>query len=130
RQQSHRELIQLEAQRQGVSALRDKDELERKITECNRQLGEKARPLLEGSQQISRNMEATQKLLEQSNARSLGVQIPLLDSRDFRQQAKAVANEETLNVDLSRLLGKDWVGIEQLEQDLDKVIALETLHRR
>src|SRR5690606_35942675 len=43
RQQSHRELIQLEAQRQGVSALRDKDELERKITECNRQLGEKAR---------------------------------------------------------------------------------------
>lgn len=130
RQQSHRDLIQLEAQRQGVSALRDKDELERKIDQCNRQLGEKARPLLEGSQQISRNMEATQKLLEQLGARSLGVQIPLLDSRDFRQQAKAVASEENLNVDLGRLLGKDWVGMEQLEQDLDKVIALETLHRR
>lgn len=129
-QQSRQELIQLEAQRQGIAALRDKDQLEREIADSNRLLGEKARPLLESAQQLNRNVEATQKLLEKLQAQSTAVHIPLLDSRDFRQQAKAITSDENQNLDLSRLLGKDWVGLEQLEQDLDRILSVETLHRR
>jgi hypothetical protein len=129
RQQCYDERVRLEAQRQGINALRDKDDLERRIAEGNRALSEKARPLLESGRQISRNQEATQKLLEHLAAHSLAVNIPLLDRRDFRQQGKAIAGSE-LHVDFSRLLARDWVGMERLEDDLDKILALETQHRR
>jgi hypothetical protein len=129
REQCNDERVRLEAQRQGINALRDKDDLERRIAEGNRALGEKARPLLEGGQQISRNRQATQKLLEHLSGYSLAVSIPLLDSRDFRQQGKAIASSE-MEVDFNRLLAKDWVGMERLEDDLDKILALEAQHRR
>ncbi|MGQ9427188.1 ATP-binding protein [Gilvimarinus sp. F26214L] len=129
RQQSYDERVQLEARRQGVGALKDKDDLERAITERNRELGEKARPLLESGQQIARNVEATQTLMEQLQGQSLAIQIPALDGRDFRQQAKAIASGEDLELDFNRLLSRDWVGMERLEEDLDRVLAIETRHR-
>ncbi|MCW8195140.1 AAA family ATPase [Proteobacteria bacterium 005FR1] len=129
RQQSYDERVMLEAQRQGISALKDKDDLERSIADRNRELGEKARPLLDSGQVIACNVEATRNLLEQLATHSLAVDIPVLDSRDFRQQAKAIVNEEA-DVDFSRLLARDWVGIERLEEDLDRIMAIENRHRR
>src|SRR5690606_24796510 len=129
RRQFHSEQVRLEAQRQGISALKDKDELERRIADGHRMLGEKARPLLESGQQISRNTESTRRLLEQLSAHSLGVDIPLLEKRDFRQQAKEIANAES-GVDFSQLLARDWVGLEGQEAKLDAIIALESQHRR
>lgn len=131
KQQFHDERVALEAQRQGISALKDKDQLEQTIADRTRELGEKARPLLEQSQQLAKNLDATQKLMGQLSECSLAIEIPQLDSRDFRKQAKAVtAAENQVDIDLSRLLAKDWVGIEQLEQDLDKILSADALHRR
>lgn len=131
RQRSHDERVMLEAQRQGISALKDKDTLEQTIRDCDRALGEKARPLMEHSQQLARNAEASQTLLGQLAEHSLAIDIPVLDSREFRQQAKAItAASDEVDIDFSRLLAKDWVGIEQLEKDLDRIMAIETQHRR
>lgn len=131
KQQFHDERVALEAQRQGITALKDKDQLEQTIAERTRELGEKARPLLEQSQQLSKNQDATQKLLGQLSECSLAVDIPLLDSRDFRKQAKAItAAENQVDIDLTRLLAKDWVGIEPLERDLDQILSADVLHRR
>ncbi len=131
RDQTHDERVALEAQRQGIAALKDKDQLEQLIVERTRELGAKARPLVEQSQQLTRNVEASQKLLAQLAECSLAVEIPALDGLEFRQQGKAMtAASSQVEIDLNRLLAKDWVGMEQLEQDLDQIMAAETQHRR
>lgn len=131
RVQIHDAQVALEARRQGIAALKDKDQLEQRIADCSRELTAKARPLHEQSQQLSRNVQATQQLLGQLADCSLGVEIPELDAGDFRRLAKeVVATADTVDIDLSRLLAKDWVGIEQLESDLEDLMAAETRHRR
>ncbi len=131
RGQIHDDRVALEAQRQGIGALKDKDQLEQTVATCTRELGEKARPLLEQHQQLERNQEATRTLIGKLADCSLGVEIPALDSRDFRRQAKDItAAEHQVEIDLTRLLARDWVGMEQLEQDLDRILAAEGRHRR
>jgi energy-coupling factor transporter ATP-binding protein EcfA2 len=131
RTQLHESQVALEARRQGIAALKDKDQLEQSIADCSRELGSKARPLHEQSQQLTRNVRATEQLLGQLAECSLGVDIPDLDTREFRTLAKNVlATAEEVDIDLTRLLAKDWVGIEQLESDLANLMAAETQHRR
>ena len=131
RGETHDERVALEAQRQGISALKDKDLLEQTVAARTRELGEQARPLLEQNQQLERNVEATRTLTGQLAECSLGVEVPALDSREFRELAKEItAADKQVDIDLSRLLARDWVGMEQLEKDLDRILAAEGRHRR
>jgi len=129
--QTHDEIIGLEAQRQGITALKDKDALEKTIDDCNRQLVEKARPLLEQDQQLGRNVDASRKLTQALSQCSLGVDIPALETKEFRQLAKTVmASNEQAGIDLTQLLGNDWIDIAPLESHLDQVLEAEAFHRR
>ncbi|SMF07522.1 Uncharacterized protein YPO0396 [Alteromonadaceae bacterium Bs31] len=131
RSQTHEEIITLEAQRQGITALKDKDALEKTIAEANRKLTHNARPLLEQHQQLERNIGATQKLLSGLNEYSLAVDIPALDSREFRTLAKATtSNTDVTEFDLTKLLGKDWIDTAPLQEFLDNVLAAEGEHRK
>ncbi|WNO10828.1 ATP-binding protein [Teredinibacter sp. KSP-S5-2] len=118
--------VALEAKRQGINALKTKDDLEQSVEQFSRELGERAKPLLVQHQQMVKNTEATQKLVEALSKSSLAVHIPELEDKHFRQAAKKVLeNENTIDIDISRMLSKDWVGIEQIEQQLDSFIAFE-----
>lgn len=131
RAQTHEEIIALEAQRQGITALKDKDSLEKTITDSNRQLVDKARPLLEQDQQLTKNASASDQLLTALTECSLAVAIPQLDSKDFRQLSKTVATtSKEFTLDLTQLLGKDWIDIAPLENYLDQVMETESHHRR
>ncbi len=131
RTQTHAAQVSLEAKRQGIDALKTKDELERSIREAEAELNHKARPVHEQSLQLNRNVQATEQLLGQLADTSLGVEVPVLDSRDWLQAGRAVvATADKVSVDLGRLLAKDWVGLEQLENDLDELIAAEQTHGR
>ncbi|HEY7883943.1 MAG TPA: ATP-binding protein, partial [Cellvibrionaceae bacterium] len=131
RAQTHETQVALEARRQGIAALKDKDQLEQTISDCTRELSAKARPVHEQSLQLARNVEATGQLLAQLADCSLGADITALDSNEFRQAGKAVmATNNQVDIDLGRLLAKDWIGIEQLENDLEALIAAEGLHKR
>ena len=131
RGQTHEDIITLEAQRQGITALKDKDALEKTVAEANRKLTEKARPLLEQHQQLERNIRATEKLLQGLNEYSLAVDIPALDSRVFRQLAKATSShKDVIDFDLTKLLGKDWIDTSPLEHFFKNVMAAESEHRR
>jgi len=131
RGQTHEDIITLEAQRQGITALKDKDALEKTVAEANRKLTEKARPLLEQHQQLERNIRATEKLLQGLNEYSLAVDIPALDSRVFRQLAKATtSHKDVIDFDLTKLLGKDWIDTSPLEHFFKNVMAAESEHRR
>jgi energy-coupling factor transporter ATP-binding protein EcfA2 len=129
RGQIHDQRVTLEAQRQGIGALKDKDQLEQNIAGNTRELGAKAKPLVAEMQQLERNIEASQQLLAQLAQCSVAVDVPALDSQAFRKLSKEIA-ARPLNIDLNRLLGKDWIGLEALEQDLEQLMEAEASHRR
>lgn len=131
RRQLHESQVALEAKRQGIGALKTKDELERSIADNSRALADKARPVHEQSQQLQRNVQATGQLLQQLAQTSLGVEIPALDSKALRQLGqKVVATEEQVDLDLGQLINRDWVGIEQLEEDVAQLKAAEVYHNQ
>lgn len=131
RRQLHESQVALEAKRQGIGALKTKDELERTIADSNRALTDKARPVHEQSLQLQRNVQATGQLLQQLTQSSLGVEIPALDSKALRQLGqKVAATEAQVELDLGQLINKDWVGIEQLEEDVAQLKAAEVHHNQ
>lgn len=131
RRQAHESQVALEAQRQGIGALKTKDELEQNIAHATRELAGKARPVHEQSQQLQRNVQATEQLLQQLSQCSLGASIPLLDSKGLRTLGqKVVTTANQVEVDLAQLVNKDWVGIEQLENDVASVKNAELDHSK
>lgn len=127
---AHEEVIALEAQRQGIKALKDKDTLEKQIADANQSLVEHARPLLEQHQKLEKNIRASQILLRLLNECSLAIEIPALDSKNFRTLVKNVSGHtELYNFDLTKLLGNDWIDIAPLEDYLEKVLLAEIDHR-
>jgi len=129
--QLHDEIVSLEAQRQGISALKDKDALEKTIADNNRQLVEQARPLYEQDQQLSRNSRACEQLLHALSESSVAVDIPALDGRELRQLAKKLSTAgDNSGIDLTQLLGNDWIDIAPLENQLDAMLETEASHRK
>ncbi|MDO3386544.1 SbcC/MukB-like Walker B domain-containing protein [Gilvimarinus sp. SDUM040013] len=129
RRAAHESQVALEAQRQGISALKSKDDLEQTIADRTRELAGRARPVHEQSQQMQRNVQATEQLLQLLSQSSLGVDVPTIDGKAFRQLGqKVVATADQVAVDLAQLVNKDWVGIEQLESDVAKIKAAESAH--
>ncbi len=131
RKQAHQEIVSLEAQRQGIKALKDKDELLATIEKNNHQLSEQSRPLLEQNFLLMKNTENSSALLELLKKSSLGVDLSGFDSKDLISQVrKVVALKEKSEIDLHSLLGSDWVDISPLENHLDNALIAEQEHNR
>ncbi|MFT7131057.1 MAG: hypothetical protein ACI89U_003184, partial [Gammaproteobacteria bacterium] len=129
KQQLHNRLVEMEAQRQGIDALKTKDELEQRIEEYKDQLVRNVPSLLEQDSQFNKNHTAATELSKKLSQLSLGVDIPFIDSVDFQKPLRAVIDGPIdTGLDTQQLLTKDWVGISSLEHSLDKVVSLETLH--
>ena len=127
----HEQLINLTAQRQGISALKDKDQLEQDVENCERKLVEQARPLLEQDHQFSKNHQAAVALKKKLTECSVAVMVPALDTDDFRKALKnVIESAEDTGLNAQALLTKDWVGIGELEKKLNNVYELEVTHSR
>ena len=127
----HLQLVKIEAQRQGISALKDKDTLEQDVEQRKTDITEQAKSLLMHNHQFDSNRQAIKQLLTQLNQHSLGVDIPAFDKKEFRRALQGIVDmgEET-GIDAPKLLTSDWVGITNLENQLDNIIARETLHQQ
>ncbi|GMG88718.1 ATP-binding protein [Biformimicrobium ophioploci] len=120
--------IEVEAQRQGVPALRDKRQLELAITSAQGALRDAKRPLFEQEQQAAANKEALQELQSLINTTSIGIAIPGLQGKTFSSQLKAICNLEL--PDFSPLLGSDWVDLAplaELQKAAESVEAAQNL---
>ncbi len=127
RQQLHDGIVRLEAQRQGIQALRDKDALERSIERCEKRLLEYARPLLSEWQQMHQNIEAAADYLQQLQSSSLGAELPALESGDCLAATKTVSqNRAAADLDAHQILNQDWIDLSPLEAHLPSVIAWQT----
>lgn len=126
----HAQLVELEAQRQGIPALKDKDQLEHRIEQNSTKLSQQARPLLEQDQQLSSNKDLAKELKVQIRESGLAVDIPALERKDFSAELNAVSDSETdTGIDMQTLLTQDLAGIANLESKLDRLIDFEKSHQ-
>lgn len=126
----HAQLVELEAQRQGIPALKDKDQLEHNIEQNSQKLSQCARPLLEQDQQLSLNQTLAKQLKQQLKESGLALEAPSLERKDFLRDLRAVEDlDADTGVDMTTLLNQDLAGIANLESKLDKLIDYEKAHR-
>lgn len=127
RQQAHDAVVMLEAQRQHLEPLRQKDELERRIHALTQQLTQTARELLTQDKQLQDNLHHVRSLAGQLAMPSLLADFPHLTDMSGRQMAeRARAADKAADLDLTRLLQRDLTGhLAMLERHLDDARAAQ-----
>ncbi|MCX2832651.1 ATP-binding protein [Microbulbifer thermotolerans] len=128
-EQLNRQLIELQAQRLGIDALRTKDELELRIKNAHRQLSQLSGPLAAQEQRWQGNRNAASEMLQLLSGSAAILDIPALGNKTLTQCIKEVAKEETLP-DLHKLLGKDWIDLSALDALRQQAAATEARHNR
>jgi len=125
----HTQLVELEAQRQGIPALKDKDQLEKAIEKNRQKLVDHALPLLEQDKQLLDNQALCEQLKGQSQASGLGLDAPAVESKEFLRDINAVIELNTnTGIDMPSLVNHDFAGIANLESKLDNLIDYEKVH--
>ncbi|GGX64414.1 ATP-binding protein [Saccharospirillum salsuginis] len=130
RDQTHEQLVSLEAQRRGVGALQDKDKFERAIEENNRKLIQQAEPLLKQDEWLQRSIDASSHIQQALLKTSLATELPELGGKALGQLAKEVMQHSRSPVDFRSLMNRDWIDISPLEQHLDEVLAQQRVFNR
>ncbi len=129
--QAHQEIVQLEAQRQGIKALKNKDELTAAISQYNQAIADQSRPLLEQQFKLQKNTDHSKRLFEALKQSSPGIDINGFDNKELLAQIRrVVALKEKSDIDLHSLLGNDWIDISPLEQHLDNALEAEQEHNK
>lgn len=127
REQIHQQLVSIEAQRRGVSALQNKDQFEKQIEEAKRQLVAQAQPLLQEDERLRLTLEGSTHIQQCLLKTSLTTEIPDLASLELSRLSKAVAQHRGSPIDFRNLLNQDWVDTTTLEQQLDDVLTQQNL---
>jgi len=122
RQQLHQTIVNLEARRQGIPALRDKDSLQQDISRLQKKLNDFARPVVVQLQQMQTNIDAAADFWDQVQRTSIAVEIPLLEQKDFTQLTRHVSQHNgARDLDAHQLLNQDWINPSALQE---KIIAI------
>ena len=123
------QLVGIQAQRQGVAALRSKDELDRNIAEANRTLSSLAGPLAAQQQLHVSNQAAAGELLSLLSTTSVSLEIPAFSDGGLVKSLKAVGRGDALP-QLDGLLAKDWIDLAAQESLREQVAATEAAQNR
>ncbi len=131
-QQVHDERVQLEAQRQGVDALRQKDRLERDRDTNHNRLSELGSQLLQQDNQVQRNAGHIDLIAKGLQSAALVTDLPQIADLEARQRAReAQQSGRRGDVDLARLLQQDLTGdLSALEQYLDQARGAQRAQNR
>lgn len=131
RQQLHHAIVNLEAQRQGIAALRDKDTLQQDISRLQKKLNEFARPVVTQLQQLQANIDAAADFLDQIQRTSLAVEIPLLDQKDFMQLTRQISqNTVARDLDARQLLNQDWIDPSAFQEKMVDIMGWQNQQNR
>ncbi len=124
--------VQLEAQRLGIDALQQKDELEQQREQQQTRLTDIARQLLEQDNSLHNNLQATQAIERDLQDAELMDALPQLADLQIRQLARRVLQEGARGeLDIPALLQKDLTNdLSPLELHLDQARAAQRLHNQ
>ena len=122
---------QMEAQRLGIPALRDKDQLQQAVSASHEQLHAQAQPLLVQTQLQLSNCDAAERMLQVLAKTSLVLCVPALGDKSLKQAATAVVQSRNkADIDLPTLLGRDWIDIAPLENQMDNALEVQSVQNR
>jgi energy-coupling factor transporter ATP-binding protein EcfA2 len=131
RESLNNEQVELLAQRQGITALKDKDQLESEVAHLQGELSKRAGPLLLQDKQFGHNFSAAQLIAKQLHENSFELLAPSLGQKTFRSALKALIDAgPDSGIDMQNLLTKDWVDSSELQQKLESVLGFEACHNR
>lgn len=129
RQTLHQKLVGLEAKRQGIPALKNKDQLEKEIDNNKERLIAQAKPLLLQDQQISHNYQAASDLQNHIKESGIVVDLPELERKPFTTElSNLISSGKETGIEMQTLLTQDMVGIANLESKLDGLIDFQKSH--
>ncbi len=129
--QAYQDIVRLEASRQGIKALKDKDELTASIEQYNQNITAQSRPLLEQQFKLQTNTDNCKALYDKLKASSIGIDIPAFDNKELLKQLRAVVDlKEKSEIDMHSLMGNDWIDMSPLEQHLDNALEAEQEHNK
>lgn len=123
RQSIHQAIVQLEAKRQGIQSLIEKDSLEATIDGCRNQLADTAKPIVLQIQQLHQNIDSAADFLDQMKRSSVGADLPKIETKKILKITKGISqNTAAADLDAYQLLNQDWIDLSPLEKTLDQVI--------
>lgn len=130
--QEHEELLQLEAQRQGISALQQKDSLEQQLEKTEKQLTTEGQTLLLQDLILEKNSQRIGSLSNELQTQHMQKQLPqFTDLESLAQLSDVIQFNKNSNVDINALLQKDLTSdLSKLEQHLDYVQHAQGLHNK
>jgi len=130
--QLNEQLVHLEAQRLGISALQQKDELEQQRKQQQNKLTDMARRLLEQDNSLDTNLQASKSIVKDLQRADLMDELPVIADLQIRQLAQNVVKEGGRGeLDIPALLQKDLLNdLSPLELHLDQARAAQRLHNQ
>ncbi len=108
--QLHEQLVQLEAQRRGINALRQKDELQHQCDETQRRLVGLGRELMLEDDKVQQNVAQSRVIAEGLQAEALASERPQLVNMQSRTLAGEAQQQGGRGDELTSLLQKDLTG--------------------
>jgi len=132
RRQAHEQRVALEAQRMGINALQQKDELEQQHNKQQEALATEAKQLLIQDNQLQKNIEQSQSIAKGLRTPTLLADLPVaadLNSAALCRNLMEQGGRE--EIDFHALLGRDILGdLSPLEQSLDQARVAQRLHNQ
>ncbi len=127
---AHTMLVSLEAQRQGIPALQQKDALEKDQRTVDEKLSYAAAELLQQDLKLQENVRAVRTMNQLLSQATLVAEVPELTDMQARQCVQAaLATESTSDFNLHGLLQRDLTNdIAMLEKHLDDARKTQRAH--
>jgi len=131
KQQLFQQIIDLKAKRQGIPALKDKDELAAQRDQAQLELSKQAPQLLQQVQLFSQNFNNAKQLQRQLQQSSLALEIPMLGDKRLNSVINQVITlGDDSGIDAQKLMTIDFLGSGDLESKLDGLISRDNSHHQ
>lgn len=125
----NQQILDINARRLGVPALRDKDQLLTDKKQLEQQILNSLSELLKQDQQVQINVHAARQVLQSLRQTSIGLSLPALADKSWIKTAKDLSDDD-LQIDIHSLLNRDWIDISPLEEKLDRAMHQQRLHNQ
>ncbi len=131
-EQAHERLLQLEAQRQGISALQQKDNLEQQLQQHQSRLMEKAKTLLQQDLDLEQNIKQIIALRNELQTPQMQQLLPRFSDMESLKLLTAVTKFGNKgDVNINAILQKDLTSdLSLLEQHSEHVHHAQDLHNQ
>lgn len=120
-------LLEVEVSRLQVPALRDKDQLEKAVSELEGSIRQSIAPLLSQDQQLRNNRQAAGQIHKALQKTSISLSVSALSDKSLTKMAAQLHQSEPL-VDFQSLFNRDWIDISPLESHLDEALSTQQTH--